>query len=140
MTLFSDLPPGDGDLLTVFRCSSARRWPCRSSWPRPRSVATTCAGTGSREYAIGLGAGTQVLTHVPWTLLVGAPGEFTRALLMAAGWVINLVVAEWGPAPAAAGPRRRQAGGVTRPTCIHAPAHFAKRQGTDSPPGDRHFS
>ena len=43
-----------------------------------------------RGYAIGLGAGTQVLTNVPWLLAFGAPGEFTRALLMAAGWVINL--------------------------------------------------
>jgi hypothetical protein len=40
-------------------------------------------------------AGTQVLTHVPWFILVGQPGELTRAVLMAAGWVINLVVAEW---------------------------------------------
>ena len=48
-----------------------------------------------RGYAIGLGAGTQVLTHVPWFLLVGQPGEVARAVLMGAGWVINLVVAEW---------------------------------------------
>lgn len=48
-----------------------------------------------RAYAIGLGAGTQVLTHLPWLLFFGAPDEFTRALLMGAGWVINLAVAEW---------------------------------------------
>ena len=49
-----------------------------------------------RAYAIGLGAGTQVLTHLPWFLLVGAkPGERPRAMLMGAGWVINVVVAEW---------------------------------------------
>jgi len=48
-----------------------------------------------RGYAIGMGAGTQVLTHLPWFLLVGKPGESTRAVLMAAGWVINLLVAEW---------------------------------------------
>jgi hypothetical protein len=48
-----------------------------------------------RGYAIGLGAGTQVLTHVPWFLLLGVPDEFTRALLMGAGWVINLAAAEW---------------------------------------------
>jgi uncharacterized membrane protein len=47
-----------------------------------------------RGYAIGLGAGTQVLTHVPWFILVGQPGELTRAVLMGAGWMINLVVAE----------------------------------------------
>lgn len=48
-----------------------------------------------RAYAIGLGAGTQVLTHLPWVLYLGAPDELTRALLMGAGWVINLAVAEW---------------------------------------------
>ena len=47
-----------------------------------------------RGYAIGMGAGTQVLTHVPWFLLLGQPGEMARAALMGAGWVINLVVAE----------------------------------------------
>jgi type VI protein secretion system component VasK len=48
-----------------------------------------------RGYAIGLGAGTQVLTHLPWFLVFGAPGEVATALLMAAGWVINVAVAEW---------------------------------------------
>ena len=48
-----------------------------------------------RGYAIGLGAGTQVLTHVPWVVAFGVPGEFTRAMLMAAGWAINLAVAAW---------------------------------------------
>ncbi|MFI6506819.1 DUF2306 domain-containing protein [Streptosporangium sp. NPDC050855] len=47
-----------------------------------------------RGYAIGLGAGTQVLTLMPWFLIVGTPGKVTTALLMAAGWVINVVVAE----------------------------------------------
>lgn len=49
----------------------------------------------TRAYAIGLGAGTQVLTHLPWFALVGAPSESVRAVLMGAGWVINLAVAEW---------------------------------------------
>ncbi|NPD29267.1 DUF2306 domain-containing protein [Corallococcus exiguus] len=47
-----------------------------------------------RGYAIGLGAGTQVLVSVPWFLIVGTPDEFARALLLGAGWVINLAVAE----------------------------------------------
>jgi hypothetical protein len=50
----------------------------------------------TRGYAIGLGAGTQVLTHLPWFALVGGrPGELPRAVMMGAGWVINVVVAEW---------------------------------------------
>ncbi len=48
-----------------------------------------------RGYAIGLGAGTQALTQLPWFVLFGKPNEFTKALLMGAGWVINLVVVEW---------------------------------------------
>jgi uncharacterized membrane protein len=48
-----------------------------------------------RGYAIGMGAGTQVLTHLPWFILVGRPGELSRTILMGAGWVINLLVAEW---------------------------------------------
>jgi hypothetical protein len=44
---------------------------------------------------MGLGAATQVLTHLPWFILVGKPGESARAVLMGAGWVINVIVAEW---------------------------------------------
>jgi uncharacterized membrane protein len=48
-----------------------------------------------RGYAIGMGAGTQVITHLPYYVLVGTPGESVRAVLMGAGWVINVIVAEW---------------------------------------------
>ena len=48
-----------------------------------------------RAYAIALGAGTQFLTHLPWVLILGEPGELPGALLMGTGWVINLAVAEW---------------------------------------------
>ncbi|MFH8251660.1 DUF2306 domain-containing protein [Microbacterium sp. B2969] len=48
----------------------------------------------TRAYAIGLGAGTQVLTFLPYTLLIGTPPPVVHTLLMAAGWGINLVVAE----------------------------------------------
>ncbi len=48
-----------------------------------------------RGYAIGQGAGTQVLIFLPWTLLLGKPSEVNRDLLMGAAWVINLALAEW---------------------------------------------
>jgi len=48
-----------------------------------------------RSYALALGAGTQVLTHLPWFLFPGIQGELARALCMGAGWAINLAVAEW---------------------------------------------
>jgi len=50
----------------------------------------------TRAYALGLGAGTQVFTHLPWFLLVDLkPGELPRGVMMGAGWLINIVVAEW---------------------------------------------
>ena len=48
-----------------------------------------------RGYALGLGAGTQVFTHLPWFLFPSIRGQLARALCMAAGWGINAVVAEW---------------------------------------------
>jgi uncharacterized membrane protein len=49
-----------------------------------------------RAYAIGLGAGTQVFTHLPWLVLAdGKPGELARGVMMGLGWAINIVAAEW---------------------------------------------
>jgi uncharacterized membrane protein len=47
-----------------------------------------------RAYAIGMGAATQVFTHLPWFVLVGQPGPDARTVLMGMGWMINLAVAE----------------------------------------------
>ena len=48
-----------------------------------------------RGYAIGLGAGTQVLTHLPWFLTMDAePTPMPRAVMMGAGWVLNVLVVE----------------------------------------------
>lgn len=49
----------------------------------------------TRAYAIGLGAGTQVLTGMVGEFTIGTPNELENALLMGTGWVINLAVAEW---------------------------------------------
>jgi uncharacterized membrane protein len=48
-----------------------------------------------RGYAIGLGAGTQALTLMVGEMIGGPPNELAHALLMGAGWVINLAIAEW---------------------------------------------
>ena len=61
---------------------------------RRRDIAPAMAWM-TRGYAIGLGAGTQALTHLPWFLFPSIQGELTRALCMGAGWAINLAVAEW---------------------------------------------
>lgn len=62
----------------------------------------------TRGYAIGLGAGTQTFTHLPWFLLSdAAPSELARGIMMGAGWVINVAAAEWFI-------RRRMPGPVTK--------------------------
>ena len=48
-----------------------------------------------RGYALGLGAGTQVFTHLPMFLFTSIQGELARTLCMGVGWAINLAVAEW---------------------------------------------
>ena len=48
-----------------------------------------------RGYALGLGAGTQVFTHIPWFLFPSIQGETARAVFMGAGWIINIAVVEW---------------------------------------------
>ncbi len=49
-----------------------------------------------RGYAIGIGAGTQVFTTLPWVIANGGakPGPTTAVVMLIAGWVINLAVAE----------------------------------------------
>ena len=60
----------------------------------------------TRAYAIGLGAGTQVLTLLAGALIVGPPSELSGALLLGAGWVITLAVAEWAIRKRPAAPAR----------------------------------
>jgi uncharacterized membrane protein len=98
MTLFYPHPPSDGPLLTVFRLvfGSAMAIALVLGFAAilRRDIASHRAWM-IRGYAIGQGAGTQVLTNMPWVLLVGPPGVLARALLLAAGWVINIALAEW---------------------------------------------
>jgi hypothetical protein len=118
MTVFYPQPPGDGALLTGFRLvfGSAMVLSIVLGFVavRRRDIAGHRAWM-VRGYAIGLGAGTQVLTHLPWILLVGRPGEFTRALLMLAGWIVNLGVAEW----ALRKPSSKRPSRLTRPSTPH---------------------
>jgi uncharacterized membrane protein len=98
MAHFYPWPEGDGEVLyllrLVFGTAMALSIVLAVDAIRRRDLASHGAWM-IRGYAIGLGAGTQVLTHLPWFLLVGHPDESTRAVLMGAGWVINVVVAEW---------------------------------------------
>ncbi len=99
MTQFYAWPRGDGELLYVERIVVGTAMVAfivlGLDAIRRRDFSTHGAWM-TRAYALGLGAGTQVFTHLPWFLLVeGWPGEFPRAVMMGAGWAINLAVAEW---------------------------------------------
>ena len=114
MTLFYPWPTGDGALLYVFRLlfGSAMVVSIVLGFTTIRRGDVTGTARGwLRGYALGLGAGTQVLTLVAGELIAGPPSELSRALLMGAGWVINLAVAEWAirrrPAPSSPQDRSR---------------------------------
>jgi uncharacterized membrane protein len=98
MTLLYPLPASDGDLLKAFRVlfGSAMVGSIVLGFIaiRRRQVARHRAWM-IRGYAIGMGAGTQLLTLGFGQLFVGTPSVDARALLMGAAWAINLAVAEW---------------------------------------------
>jgi uncharacterized membrane protein len=48
-----------------------------------------------RTYALGQGAGMQVVVLLPWMLLIGTPSTLQRDMLMTLAWLINLFIAEW---------------------------------------------
>jgi hypothetical protein len=48
-----------------------------------------------RAYALGQGAGSQVLILLPVTLMAGAPTFIFRDVLMASAWGLNMAFAEW---------------------------------------------
>ena len=98
MTLFYDMPssvtgPGLAALRLALGTAMAAAIVVAFLAIRRGDVATHSAWM-TRAYAIGLGAGTQVLTFLPFTLLVGTPSRPMHTVLMAAGWAINLAVAE----------------------------------------------
>jgi uncharacterized membrane protein len=98
MSQFYDLPPIDGEFLYIQRLvfgSAMFLSIILGAFAARRRDYASHGNWMMRGYAIGMGAGTQVFTHLPWVLFFGAPDEWTRALLMGAGWVINLAVVEW---------------------------------------------
>ncbi len=98
MTLFYDYPEGASKLLYGLRLFFGSGMVLSISLGyisiRRRDVDQHRAWM-MRAYAIGMGAGTQVLTGMVGAMILGKPDEFENALLMGAAWVINLAVAEW---------------------------------------------
>jgi uncharacterized membrane protein YozB (DUF420 family) len=98
ITVFSGRAPLDGDVLaairivvgtamTVFlllglRSALRREFRAHRNWM-------------IRGYALGFGAGTQLVTQLPWIVLVGPLEMTSKTVLMALAWLINVVLAEW---------------------------------------------
>lgn len=98
MALFYPLPPADHELVTAFRLVFGTLMAVALALAftaiRRRDVSTHRAWM-IRAYAIGIGAGTQAVVLGLWSAFAGTPDPVTRALLLGAGWVINLAVAEF---------------------------------------------
>jgi uncharacterized membrane protein len=99
MTVFYPHPPMDGALMTAFRLvfgsAMALSIVAGVLAIRGRDIRRHRAWM-MRGYAIGLGAGTQVLTLGGWAVVFGEqPVGLPRALLSALAWVINLAFVEW---------------------------------------------
>src|SRR5262249_5752581 len=97
MTLLYAQKPGTGDLLYVLRpvfgSAMAACLGLGFTATRRRDIAAHRAWL-IRAYAIGVAAGTQAFTGGIGAALFGT-GGFRDDLAKAAGWVINLAVAEW---------------------------------------------
>lgn len=98
MTLFYPWPAGDGVILyglrLVFGSAMLLAILLGVAAIRRRDFARH-GNWMLRGYAIGMGAGTQVLTLMVGAMIVSPPSVLSRAVLMGAGWMINLAVAEW---------------------------------------------
>ena len=98
MTLFFPRVAGDNELLYFFRLVFGVALPIcmlKGYAAIRRRDITRHRAWMSRGYAIGIGAGTQALITIPWLVLGGSKGDLARALLLGAGWAINLALAEW---------------------------------------------
>jgi CubicO group peptidase (beta-lactamase class C family)/uncharacterized membrane protein len=122
MTLVYPAAPGTGPLLYVLRLLFGSAMIAsivlgfttirRGDVARHRAWIT-------RGYAIGLGAGTQMLTLMVGEMVFGPPDELGNGLLNGAGWMINLAVAERAIGRRSAPPARAVVPFETRPAARH---------------------
>ncbi|MFN7985334.1 MAG: DUF2306 domain-containing protein, partial [Vicinamibacterales bacterium] len=74
-------PPGDGEAVYLERLLVGTVMTVaivRGAWTLRQHDYSAHGAWMTRAYALGMGAGTQVLTHVPWFVFVGTPGESPR--------------------------------------------------------------
>ena len=97
MTQFYPRQPGTGELTYLFRLGfgSGMAGSILIGFAAIRhGDVTRHRAWMTRAYALALGAGTQAFTQGIGEPIFGT-GETTNALLLGAGWVINLIVAEY---------------------------------------------
>lgn len=98
MTLFYPDAPGDGSLLVgirlVFGSAMVASIALGLAAILRRDVAAHRAWM-IRGYAIGQGAGTQAVLGFLWLAVGDGPVGTPRALMLGAGWMINVALAEW---------------------------------------------
>jgi uncharacterized membrane protein len=127
MTLLYPAKAGTGDLLfllrLVFGSAMAAFLVLGVAAARRRDIGAHRAWM-IRAYAVALAAGTQVLTETAGPALFG-PGVLVHDLSSGAGWVLNLLVAEW----IIRGPRRRR----RSPTTDVAPIPADARRSSAAP-------
>ena len=98
MTLWYPLAPGDAELLRgarlLFGLAMVVSLILGFTAIRRRDIARHRAWM-IRGYAIAQGAGTQALIGIPWLLITGKSAEgFGKIVLLTAGWLINIALAE----------------------------------------------
>lgn len=110
LTLLYESQPGTGDLLYVFRLVFASAMAAclvlGFSAIRRRDIPAHRAWM-VRAYAIGLGAGSQVFTEGLGGAVFGT-SVLEGDLAKGAGWVLNLIVAEWAIRRSTTGPGARR--------------------------------
>lgn len=98
MEAFQELPAHDGDLLSLFRVVFGLGMIACTLLGIRALLRREFAQHGAwmmRTYAIGMGAGTQVVVFILWGHFMGPTSLTERAYLMGASWVINVIFVEW---------------------------------------------
>jgi uncharacterized membrane protein len=97
MALFYPRQPGTGELARVFRLAFGTGMAAGivlAFTAIRRGDVTRHRAWMTRAYALGLGAGTQVFTQGIGEAVFGA-GVLRTDLMLGAGWIVNLAVAEY---------------------------------------------
>jgi hypothetical protein len=97
MASFTVLPAGDGPALRVIRLVFGTYMIVSLTLAVRAIIRRKFVEHGAwmtRAYALGVAAGTQAIFLIPGSIIFGSTHELSRAVAMAAAWLVNLGVAE----------------------------------------------